>query len=660
MQDLSVTTAPSLPLGTPPRLGGGGDFASLLLLAETSLSDVPAPEMIGVDTMPLPGGGVTAFGGPDPVPVGLPAGPWASRPEDTAPPPPTGGPVNGAEPMDAPVLLALPPSEPVSIDVALTPPATMPGGPPVGVALGKKDDDPDRDEPDSAERETADPAACGGGIAVAAFVPPMVPGTAPPPTAAPNPTIARAVEAPIDPGQPSPPARPDSLEQPEPDRAPPGAATSFLTTAPQAAEPSVDPAALPSGTGAAAPAPQASPTAPVPQAGLTAPATDRPAGLTPAPIRAETAAQPFEGALRDSAPLRAPPPPNAETTAMILGQDADRGVPALDPPAAPAEASAPEAAANPAASRAFPDPANDDHGQQHRAPQGSRIEPALGPSRDTSFPVTEATANAPPVLEAPAQGGEPAPSAAPPTQASPTQAPAAASSTEPASAPDAPAPSRLAEQIAPAIIRLDSAPGGTQRLTIRLDPVELGQLEIRIERSDDAATKVQVLVERPETLALLRRDQPALERALDQAGMAADQRDVILQLAPVELRPTPEPRPTPQPSPDFMAQTGNQGGNNPAGDDPGRTPRQPTGRGQSGGTGPDPAPRCGTAPAGRPPHGPRHHRLKGDAAWQSPPPRPRPRQAPRPPHPPRPSPRPPSVAPRSAPCRRTSMASSSC
>jgi len=589
MQDLSVTTAPSLPLGTPPRLGGGGDFASLLLLAETSLSDVP--EMTGEDTMPLPGADVPMFGGPDPVPVGLPAGPWAGRPADTAPPPPAGGPVNGAESMGAPVLLALPPSEPVPMDVALTPPATMPGGPPVGVATGKKDDDQDRDEP-----ETADPAACGGGIAGAPFVASMAPESAPAPTAAPNPTVARAVAGPTDPRPPEPPARPDSLERPEPDRAPPGTAISYLTTAPQAAESSVDPAVLPSGSGAAAPVPQASPTAPVPQASLAAPATDRPAALTPDPIRAETSAPPLEGAPRDSAPLRAPPPPNAETTAMILGQDADRGSLALEPPAAPAEAPAPEAAAEPTALRPFPDQASDDHGRRYHPPQGSRAEPAPGPSRDTSFPVAEATANTPPVLEAPAQGGEPAPSIASATQASPIQAPAAASSTEPASAPDAPAPSRLAEQIAPAIIRLDSEPGGTQRLTIRLDPVELGQLEIRIERSDDSATKVQVLVERPETLALLRRDQPALERALDQAGMAADQRDVILQLAPVEVRPTPEPRPTPQQSPDFMAQTSNQGGNNPAGDDPGRTPRQPTGRGQSGGTGPDPGLDAGRRP----------------------------------------------------------------
>ena len=589
MQDLSVTTAASLPLGTPPRLGGGGDFASLLLLAETSFSDVP--EMTGGDIMPLPEAGVTAFGGLDPVPVGLPAGPWAGRPADTAPPLPAGGSVNGAEPMDAPVLLALPPSEPVPMDVALTPPATMPGGPPVSIAIGKKDDDQDTDEP-----ETAEPAACGGGIAVAPFVAPMVPGTAPVPTATPNPTVARAVAGPTDPRPPEPPARPDSLERHEPDRAPPGAAPSFLTTAPQAVEPSVDPADVPPATGAAAPAPQASPTAPVPQAGLTAPETDRPATLTSAPIRAETAAPPFEGALRDSAPLRAPPPPNAETTAMTLGQDADRGVLTLDPPAAHAEAPAPEAAAEPPALRGFPDQASDDNGHRDHPPQGGRAEPALGPSRDTSFPVAEATANAPPVPEAPAQGGEPAPSTASATQASPIQAPAAASSTEPASAPDAPTPSRLAEQIAPAIIRLDSEPGGTQRLTIRLDPVELGQMEIRIERSDDSATKVQVLVERPETLALLRRDQPALERALDQAGMAADQRDVILQLAPVELRPTPEPRPIPQQSPDFMAQTGNQGGNNPAGDDPGRTPRQPTGRGQSGGTGLDPGLDAGRRP----------------------------------------------------------------
>jgi hypothetical protein len=182
---------------------------------------------------------------------------------------------------------------------------------------------------------------------------------------------------------------------------------------------------------------------------------------------------------------------------------------------------------------------------------------------------------------------------------------------EPAQGPEAPAPSRLADQIVPAIIRLDGDAAGTQRLTIRLDPVELGQLEIRIERSADA-TRVNVLVERPETLALLRRDQPALERALDQAGMSSEQRDIVLQLAPAEARPAPEPRPSAQQTPDIASQTGGPGGNSPggnnpggnhqgannaAGDDPDRTSRHAMGRGHPGGTAPEP----GTDPGRRPP-----------------------------------------------------------
>ena len=84
---------------------------------------------------------------------------------------------------------------------------------------------------------------------------------------------------------------------------------------------------------------------------------------------------------------------------------------------------------------------------------------------------------------------------------------------------------------------METGPDGVRRLTIRLEPVELGQLEIRIERTGDQAARVHLMVERPETLALLRRDQPALERALDQAGLAAEGREILIQLAPPEVRP---------------------------------------------------------------------------------------------------------------------------
>ncbi len=74
-------------------------------------------------------------------------------------------------------------------------------------------------------------------------------------------------------------------------------------------------------------------------------------------------------------------------------------------------------------------------------------------------------------------------------------------------------------QVAPALISLAGGPPGTQRLTLLLDPAELGQVQIRIERTGDAPPAVSITAERPETLALLQRDQHQLHHALDQAGI---------------------------------------------------------------------------------------------------------------------------------------------
>ncbi len=65
--------------------------------------------------------------------------------------------------------------------------------------------------------------------------------------------------------------------------------------------------------------------------------------------------------------------------------------------------------------------------------------------------------------------------------------------------------------------------GATPSVTLRLDPLELGQVQVRIERPADGPAQVQVRAERPETLALLQRDAPELGRALQQAGIAQDQ-----------------------------------------------------------------------------------------------------------------------------------------
>jgi hypothetical protein len=81
---------------------------------------------------------------------------------------------------------------------------------------------------------------------------------------------------------------------------------------------------------------------------------------------------------------------------------------------------------------------------------------------------------------------------------------------------------------------LAHAPDGAQRLTLRLEPPDLGHVEIRIDRPISAPAHVDITVERPETLTLLLRDQPQLQRALDQAGVPADGRSVTFHVATVE------------------------------------------------------------------------------------------------------------------------------
>jgi chemotaxis protein MotD len=63
---------------------------------------------------------------------------------------------------------------------------------------------------------------------------------------------------------------------------------------------------------------------------------------------------------------------------------------------------------------------------------------------------------------------------------------------------------------------------GGKRFDIRLDPPELGRVDVRLNVDDSGKVTSHLVVERSETLDLLRRDQPQLERALQQAGLNTD------------------------------------------------------------------------------------------------------------------------------------------
>ena len=65
-----------------------------------------------------------------------------------------------------------------------------------------------------------------------------------------------------------------------------------------------------------------------------------------------------------------------------------------------------------------------------------------------------------------------------------------------------------------------SAKSGKSRFEIRLDPAELGRIDVRIDIDRHGQVTSHLTVERPETLSMLRQDANQLQRALDNAGLS--------------------------------------------------------------------------------------------------------------------------------------------
>lgn len=70
---------------------------------------------------------------------------------------------------------------------------------------------------------------------------------------------------------------------------------------------------------------------------------------------------------------------------------------------------------------------------------------------------------------------------------------------------------------------------GAQRFEIRLDPPEMGKIDVQLEMEGKNVT-ARLTVERAETLDFLQRDQRALERALQQAGLNTDKANLQFSL----------------------------------------------------------------------------------------------------------------------------------
>lgn len=77
-----------------------------------------------------------------------------------------------------------------------------------------------------------------------------------------------------------------------------------------------------------------------------------------------------------------------------------------------------------------------------------------------------------------------------------------------------------AEQVEVAITQMKEQ--GLNKITLQLDPVELGRVEVRMEITHDGRTQLSFMVDKPETLEALSRDARALERSLQEAGVKAD------------------------------------------------------------------------------------------------------------------------------------------
>jgi chemotaxis protein MotD len=204
-----------------------------------------------------------------------------------------------------------------------------------------------------------------------------------------------------------------------------------------------------------------------------------------------------EAPIRLAAHLKSPPQaqPQARPEPLNAVRGQDDG--ADTPDAVPAEQAIAARAARVAA------PAE----SQNDGPQGKPL--AFAPP--TADPATAAKSAADPLSMFGLLASQAAARAAP--------TPAAA----PATAPADPTIANLAIDIAA------RAHAGATRFEIRLDPPELGRVDVRLDVDREGHVSSKLYVERSETLDLLRREAPQLERALLQAGLKMS--DTALEFA---------------------------------------------------------------------------------------------------------------------------------
>ena len=71
---------------------------------------------------------------------------------------------------------------------------------------------------------------------------------------------------------------------------------------------------------------------------------------------------------------------------------------------------------------------------------------------------------------------------------------------------------------------------GSDRITIRLNPAELGRVDVKLELAADGRTTAVVTADNRETLDLLRRDSSDLQKALEEGGLQLSDNDLNFNL----------------------------------------------------------------------------------------------------------------------------------
>ena len=154
-----------------------------------------------------------------------------------------------------------------------------------------------------------------------------------------------------------------------------------------------------------------------------------------------------------------------------------------------------------------------------RAPVSSTtIPPAADPMVRSQ--ATEPAAGVTPVIPGPSDASDR--SAMPAMFAPSSPIPAEAARSPAVEVAQVPAqPGRMGHEMGVAIAR-HVATGGGETIAIRLDPADMGRIEVRLSFDDGGTLQAVVAADNPASLDLLRRESPDLVRALADAGVAAD------------------------------------------------------------------------------------------------------------------------------------------